>query len=143
MHLIPSFAIAIFIFVFILFAEDVRAQDALPREPGIESTIQGQIDAFLADDFSRAFGYASPNIKGMFGSAERFGQMVQNGYPMVWRPGEVRYLELRDIEGNLWQKVFIRDQAGGTHVLDYQMIPTPDGWKINGVQILRAPGVGA
>ena len=69
--------------------------------------------------------------------------MVQNGYPMVWSPGEVRFLELREIAGYLWQKVFIRDQTGATHGLDYQMIRTPEGWRINGVQILRAPGVGA
>lgn len=118
-------------------------QDALLPEPGIETTIQDQIDAFLADDFSTAFTFASPSIKGMFGSADRFGDMVRNGYPMVWRPGEVRFLELREISGNLWQKVFIRDQSGGTHILDYQMIRTEDGWRINGVQILRAPGVGA
>jgi hypothetical protein len=37
----------------------------------------------------------------------------------------------------------IRDQLGGVHMLDYQMIQTPDGWRINGVQLLRAPDVGA
>ena len=69
--------------------------------------------------------------------------MVRNGYPMVWRPGEVRFLALRDIDGALWQKVMIRDQAGELHMLDYQMIEGPEGWQINGVQILRRPDVGA
>jgi hypothetical protein len=55
----------------------------------------------------------------------------------------VRFLELRDIDGALWQKVMIRDQAGEFHVLDYQMIQTAEGWQINGVQLLRAPDVGA
>lgn len=121
----------------------VKAQDALPREPGIEATITGQIDALLMDDFAKAFTYASPNIQGMFGTSDRFGQMVRQGYPMVWRPDDVQYLELRDVAGNLWQKVMIRDQKGGMHVLDYQMIQTAEGWKINGVQILQAPGVSA
>lgn len=119
------------------------AADVLPREPGIETTIQSQIDAFLADDFATAFTFASPNIKMLFGNSDRFGQMVRNGYPMVWRPGEVRFLELRDINGALWQKVMIRDQAGEFHVLDYQMIQGAEGWRINGVQILRRPDVGA
>ncbi len=119
------------------------AQNALPRDAGIEGTITAQIDAFLADDFAKAFTYASPNIQGMFGTSERFGQMVRNGYPMVWRPDDVQYLELRDIAGNLWQKVLIRDRQGGAHVLDYQMIQTPEGWRINGVQILQAPDVSA
>ena len=69
--------------------------------------------------------------------------MVRNGYPMVWRPDEFRFLELRDIDGRVWQKVLIRDEFGAVHLLDYQMVQTPDGWRINGVQVLRPPDVGA
>ena len=141
MDLLKAWTVAIAL-VFVV-ANEGRAAELMPREPGIETTIQSQIDAFLVDDFAKAFTFASPNIKSIFGSADRFGQMVRQGYPMVWRPGEVRYLELREISGALWQKVMIRDQAGGIHLLDYQMINTGDGWQINGVQILRAPDVGA
>ena len=112
------------------------AQDGLPSKPGIEGTIQSQIDAFRADDFVEAFRFASPNIRSMFGDASNFGLMVRNGYPMVWRPDELRFLELREIAGSLWQKVMIRDLAGDIHILDYQMIETEEGWRINGVQIL-------
>lgn len=126
-----------------LWFATASAEEALPPEAGIEATITAQIDAFLEDDFAEAFSYASPNIQRFFGSSDRFGQMVRNGYPMVWRPGDVQYLELRDISGALWQKVLIRDQQGGMHVLDYQMLETAEGWKINGVQILEEPGVSA
>ena len=130
-------------FISLLCLGPANSQSELPREPGIEATITAQIDAFLEDDFAKAFSYASPNIQGIFGSSDRFGQMVRQGYPMVWRPEDVQYLELRDISGNLWQKVLIRDRKGGMHVLDYQMIETGDGWKINGVQILQKPDVSA
>ncbi len=130
------------IMVSCVFATQASSADVQPRNQGIEGTIGAQIDALMVDDFATAFGYASSSIKGVFGSPERFGQMVRNGYPMVWRPGEVRYLELRSIDGALWQKVLIRDLAGRLHVLDYQMIETTDGWRINGVQLLRPPGVG-
>ena len=113
------------------------------QEADIQSTISSQIEAFLADDFGQAFTYASPNIQGLFGSPERFGSMVQQGYPMVWRPDDVRYLELRERGGSLWQKVQITDQGGGLHILDYQMIETENGWKINGVQLLPSPDVSA
>ena len=126
-----------------LWAGLASAEDTLAPEPGIEATIGGQIDAFLVDDFAQAFTFASPNIQGMFGSSELFGQMVRQGYPMVWRPGDVQFLELRNVAGNLWQRVLIRDQAGGVHMLDYQMVETVDGWRINGVQILQAPDVSA
>ena len=124
----------------VALAGAVAAQD---ERGAIARTIQSQIDAFLADDFDTAFTFASPNIKRMFGSSERFGTMVQQGYPMVWRPGTVRYLDLEDRAGMLFQKVLITDGQGVPHVLEYQMIETPDGWQINGVRILDAPQVGA
>ncbi len=114
-----------------------------PRNPAIEGTIQNQIAALKADDFATAFTFASPNIKGMFGTAENFGAMVAQGYPMVYRPDAVKMLELRRVAGNLWQRVLITDQAGNTHMLDYMMIDTDNGWQINAVQLLPQAGVGA
>lgn len=119
------------------------AQTGVPRNADIETTIQRQLDAFLADDVGTAFGFASPAIKGLFGSAQRFGQMVQQGYPMVWRPDSVRYLDLRQERGRLVQRVMITDSQGRLHLLDYQMIPAGGGWQIDGVQVLRAPAAGA
>jgi hypothetical protein len=69
--------------------------------------------------------------------------MVTQGYPMVWRPAEVTYLELRELEGSLWQKVEIVDGDGVVHYLDYRMEQTGDGWKISGVQLVEAPGLNA
>lgn len=117
------------------------AQDT--AEAGIETTIRRQFDAFLSDDVATAFTFASPTIKGMFGTPERFGAMVRNGYPMVWRPSDVRFLELRNVAGGLWQRVMVTDQAGRVHMLDYQMIETAEGWQINGVQLLPEVAVGA
>lgn len=120
-------------------ATSVVAQDA----DAIEGVIGNQLDAFNDRNVSEAWQYASPNIKRLFGSADNFGMMVQQGYPMVWDNADVRFLELRDVAGNLWQKVMVRDAQGGLHILDYQMIETADGWQINGVQLLPAPDVGA
>jgi len=114
-----------------------------PRNPGIEDVIQGQITALKADDFAAAFTFASPTIKGMFGTPENFGAMVAQGYPMVYRPDAVRMMQLRRVAGNLWQRVMITDQAGTTHMIDYMMIDTADGWQINAVQVLPQAGVGA
>ena len=112
---------------------------AMADEPAeaIQSTISGQITAFLVDDFAAAFEFASPTIKRIFGSPERFGLMVQRGFPMVWRPADVRFLDLRDEAGRLIQRVMIRDGAGQVHLLDYQMIQTDKGWQINGVTLVH------
>ena len=116
---------------------------ASAQERGIEETITRQLDAFKADDFGAAFDFASPTIKNIFRTPENFGAMVKQGYPMVWRPGAVTYLEQREIAGAIWQKVQIVDGAGRVHILDYQMIQTPEGWQINGVQLLQQPDVAA
>ena len=113
------------------------------RNPAIEATIQGQITAFLAEDVTAAFGFAAPNIKGIFGTAENFGAMVKQGYPMVWHPTAVQMLELRNVQGSFMQRVLVTDDAGRSHVLDYQMLETAEGWQINGVQLLPETGVGA
>ena len=105
----------------------------------IEATIGAQIEAFKADDFDTAFTYASPNIQRLFQTPDNFGRMVRGGYPMVWRPAEVTYLDLAEIGGFLFQRVQIRDSEGRLHFLEYQMIETPEGWKINGVRLLEAP----
>jgi hypothetical protein len=120
----------------------VLALPAIAQEEPIQNTIQSQIDAFQADDFARAFTFASPNIKQMFGTPENFGAMVKNGYPMVYRPSSVEMQELRDVAGNLWQKVRVVDQSGAAWFLDYMMVETPEGWQINAVQLLPAPDVG-
>ncbi len=109
---------------------------AFAQNAEIEANIAAQIQAFKADDFVTAFTFASPNIQRLFGDPDNFGAMVRNGYPMVWRPAHVRFLELREVAGNLWQKVMITDGDGRVHLLDYQMVQQADGWKINGVQLL-------
>lgn len=117
---------------------DAQAQS----EKAIQSVIASQFDAFLDDDLASAWDFASPTIRQIFRTPENFGMMVRNGYPMVWRPSETRFLELRDIEGVLWQKVQIRDTAGKYHLLDYKMVETEAGWLIDGVQFIRSVGVG-
>ncbi|MEM8579972.1 MAG: DUF4864 domain-containing protein [Pseudomonadota bacterium] len=124
----------------VLAASVAQADEA--AAPDIQATIGAQLEAFRADDFARAFTYASPMIQSMFGTSERFGVMVRNGYPMVWRPAEVQYLDLEDRGGSLYQNVLIRDMQGGRHVLEYQMIRNQAGWRINGVRLLRDPSIG-
>lgn len=127
----------------ILAAALALTSPAPAQDTGIEGTIRSQFDAFLADDFARAFTFASPTIKGIFGTPENFGAMVRQGYPMVYRPSDVQMLERREVAGTQVQRVLVTDQSGRTHVLDYQMIETPEGWQINGVQLLPGIGIGA
>lgn len=126
-----------------LAALGAQAQDILASNPEIEATITGQFDAFRAQDVAEAWQYASPTIQSLFGSPENFGRMVEQGYPMVWAPGAVAFIDLQSFGGILVQRVEVIDAAGNLHYLGYQMIETEGGWRINGVRILPAPEVAA
>jgi hypothetical protein len=115
---------------------------ASASEQGIKQVIGAQMDAFRAGDVEDAFSYASPGLQKFFGTPERFGAMVRNGYPEVWQPGAVRLGERREIAGRLWQKVLVEDSAGRLHLFDYQMIDHDGAWRINAVQRLPLPDVG-
>ena len=120
-----------------------HAQELLDPNPAIETTIERQLGAFRDRDVDTAWSFAAPSIQGLFRTPENFGRMVQQGYPMVWDPGEVTFMDLQTFSGITVQRVQIIDQAGMLHVLGYSMVETDAGWQINGVQILRAPPVGA
>ncbi len=126
------------IIAFVLMVMPVQAQ-----QDEIKSVISGQIQSFLKDDFATAFTYAAPNIKQMFGTPERFGQMVSNGYPMVHRPSEVTFQDLVENEGTFTQDVLLRDVQGLYYVARYTMVMIDGEWQISGVQVLQSAGVGA
>lgn len=103
----------------------------------IAGVISSQVEAFRAENDTLAFSFASPQIQRFFGTPERFITMVQRGYPMVWRPAEIRFLEQRELNGALWQKVLVRDGKSRLHLLDYEMISIDGMWRINGVRLLE------
>lgn len=116
---------------------------AFAQDNEIQGVIGSQLEAFKADDFVEAFEFAAPNIQGIFRTPQNFGRMVTQGYPMVWRPAEVTYLELSEENGRFLQKVQIVDSEGRVHLLEYGMTQTPEGWKINGVQLLDSTALSA
>ena len=116
---------------------------AFAQEAEIAETINGQMEAFRAEDVVTAFTFASPTIQGIFGTPENFGKMVREGYPMVWKPGAVQMMELRTVAGALWQRVRVADAAGRGWYLDYRMVQGPKGWLIDAVQLLPMQDLGA
>lgn len=108
-------------------------------EAAVRSVISAQIEAFKAGDVVRAYSYASPFIQQKFGTPEIFGTMVREGYPMVWNPSEVTFLEIEDIGGRFWQNVLVRDASGTDYIVEYEMIEGEAGWRINGVRVREAP----
>ncbi|MEO9651897.1 MAG: DUF4864 domain-containing protein [Roseobacter sp.] len=124
-------------FVFGAFLWVVGAIGAIANPEEMQTIIDRQLDAFRADDFAKAMQYASPALQQYFRTPEIFQQMVTRGYPMVWRPQTVEYLQSGEDNGIHWQRVMISDTQGIVHILEYHMLETEDGWRINGVQILE------
>lgn len=123
--------VALFFMVQATFASADVARD-------VRQVISQQMNAFQQDDFEAAFEFASPSIQSMFQTSENFGRMVRQGYPMVWRPRDIRFLDLREMSGGFAQVVQVRDGTGRAHFLRYYMVEVEGRWRIGGVEILKA-----
>ena len=105
----------------------------------IRAIIQSQVEAFRRDDGEAAFGYASPDIRRMFGTSDVFMDMVRQGYQPVYRPRVFDFREIVDLHGQVTQKVHVIGPDGRPVTAFYPMTRLPDGtWRINGCY-LQAP----
>lgn len=121
-------------------ASDIGAADRAT----IRAVIGDQIAAFRRDDAAAAFSFAAPNIQAMFGSPERFLQMVRDGYQPVYRPSDVAFGELVRIDGQLTQIVQVVGPDGAPRTALYFMERQADGaWRIGGCVLTTGPGVAA
>jgi Domain of unknown function (DUF4864) len=104
----------------------------------VRAVIEGQLDAFAADDAERAYGYASTAIRTQFGDAAAFMAMVRSGYPMVVRPVTVTFFQPQAAaDGTVSQTLQLRDRAGRLWRATYQLERQPgDGWRIDGVTVV-------
>jgi len=117
------------------WAQDLSTAD----RSAIRVAIQGVVDAFRRDDGEGAFGYASPTIRGMFGTPEIFMDMVRQGYQPVYRPRVFDFREIVTLHGEITQKVHVIGPDGRPVTAFYPMVQLPDGtWRINGC-FLQAP----
>lgn len=99
----------------------------------IRDTIRSQVEAFRRDDGEAAFGYASPAIRGMFGTSDFFMDMVRQGYQPVYRPRVFDFAEIVSLDGQVTQKVHVVGPDGRPVTAFYPMTQLPDGtWRING-----------
>ena len=116
-----------------------QAQVSPADQTAIRGVIEGQVEAFRRDDGAAAFGYASPGIQGMFGTAETFMDMVRQGYRPVYRPQVFEFREIVTLQGMVTQKVHVIGPDGRPVTAFYPMTQQPDGsWRIEGCY-LQAP----
>ena len=135
-----AFALLALVGLILGLAAPAMAQDLPPADQSaIRDVIQSQIDAFRRDDGDSAFSYASPSIRGMFGTPEVFMDMVRQGYQPVYRPKVFDFREIVTLHGQVTQKVHVVGPDGRPVTAYYPMTKLPDGtWRIDGCY-LQAP----
>ena len=109
-----------------------------PEAAAVREVIEAQLDAFKRDDAQRAFSFAAPGIRQMFGTAENFMQMVRSSYAVVYRPQAVKFEKFEVVDDEIFQPVRLTDSQGQAWIALYAMERQPDGsWRINGCQLAR------
>ena len=118
-----------------------------PKEPrageldaaAFRAVIGAQVEAFRRDNWGEAFGYASPKIRNMFGTVERFRSMVLNSYEAVARPRVFEFETPTEIDGRPAQPVFVIGPDGVSRRALYFLERQSDGrWLIDGCVLLPA-----
>ncbi len=118
-------------------AQSVSAEHA----QAMRAVVEAQLAAFAEDDAERAFSYAAPAIREMFGTPDRFLAMVRAGYPVVYRPATVTFLSPHQVEGQWIQGVHMTDASGALWLAVYRLERLPDRtWRISGCDVRPASG---
>ena len=118
-------------------AEMLSAKD----EKAVQAVVQSQLAAFAADDATKAFSYAAPELRKTIGSPAAFLAMVKNSYPVVYRPGSVSFLKAEGFGDGVVQKVQMADVSGTLYLAVYSLQRQKDkAWRISGCAVVENKG---
>lgn len=133
--------IALSLIVGLCAAPAFAQQDVKAEAAGLaKDVIEQQITAFLNDDATTAYSFASPEIKSVFPNAERFFEMVKKSYGPVYRPGNYAFGRNQvSPDGTVaYQEVLISAPDGKDWAVYYELKRQRDGqFAINGVRMMR------
>ena len=132
------FRLLMLVCLFTALPQHALAGGSVPADD-IRNTINQQLEAFQRDDWGGAFAYASPVLQKIFGSPDRFRDMVLGGYRAVYRPKQVTFRGLDTSGPYPVQIVFFIGPDGLAYLAVYEMELQTDGsWRIASVQMIRA-----
>ena len=128
--------LVIFICFFVLTA--AHAQISEEKTFAVKKTVQGQLAAFAADDAKLAFSFAAPGIQKLFKTPDNFMSMVQQAYPVVYRPANILFLKAKVLDSVAVQPVRLWDQVGDVWLAAYDLERQADGrWLITACVLMR------
>jgi uncharacterized protein DUF4864 len=128
-------AVVLLAAILLSLAAPARAADVASAQ----NVIRLQEQAFARDDAAAAYAQAAPAIQEIFPQADIFLQMVQQGYPPVYRHQSFEFGEAKVADGRVAQRVHIVDEKGEAWEALYTLEQQPDGsLKITGCSLLKA-----
>lgn len=128
-------AVVLLVAILLSLAAPARAADVTAAQ----NVIRLQEQAFARDDAAAAYAQAAPAIQEVFPQADIFMQMVQQGYPPVYRHQSFEFGEAKVADGHVAQRVHIVDEKGEAWEALYTLEQQPDGsLKITGCSLLKA-----
>ncbi|MEN0002391.1 MAG: DUF4864 domain-containing protein, partial [Pseudomonadota bacterium] len=136
-HMLSAFKARLASAVFLALAISAPISPVQADENAARAVITQQLESFLAGDFTTAYSYASPDIKRLFPTIDRFMSMVQSGYLPVLRPNNYAFGRSEQAaDGRILQEVTIRAPDGSDWTALYFMELQEDGtWKVDGVNL--------
>ena len=104
----------------------------------VKNTVQAQLAAFAKDDADLAFSYAAPTIRAMFETPQNFMAMVQDAYPVVYRPEKFLFLASSGTDSAVVLPVKMWDKEGQSWMATYKLELQADGrWLIVACVLVR------
>lgn len=131
---------------FVLLGTVVRAEDnatpAAVAEPW-QAVITGQIEAFRAKDAAAAFQYAAAGFQTNFPSAEAFfAAIVGSGYGPIMESRSHSFGRFEKVDDKtVLQEVHLVGNDQSLYAAIYQLTEETNGWRVQGVQLLKQPGM--
>jgi hypothetical protein len=128
----------------LLLALPLRAEDPAPLPDEWQSVITGQIQAFRDHDADAALGFAGAPFHETFADAREFYFMVMtSGYmPIITSRSHVFGAFELVGTGAVMQQVTLIDADQSLYLAIYQLEKETEGWRVEGVQLAKQPGIG-
>ncbi len=117
-----------------------HSSDALKKE--LTAVIEGQLTAFRANDYPKAYTFAATEIKTMF-PVEDFERMVRTNYAVIAKSTHTEYGVAFDTGEEAVVNVQIENAEKKSVEYQYLLKKEEGGWKISGVSEVKAEGLSA
>lgn len=132
--------------ILLLGASVARAQDvaAEVEAEAWQGVITSQIEAFRAKDATAAFQYAGSGFQAAFPNADSFfSVIVGSGYAPIMESRSHGFGTFEKMgERTVVQEVKLVGNDQSLYEAFYQLVEEANGWRVQGVQLVKQPGMG-